>query len=193
MPSAAVLLSAVKEARLGGGRGVRAGRKVGELAGWQPAWLSCSSPGITGCCFCSLLGSYNPLDCCIKTITWVFALFQMFYIASPLEEAKNNKEWRGGGGGVGGAWLSGKSVCHSWEIRCRCVKWWKSAWICGCSFCLSFCFFFFCGACLRTSWWETEWLWLAQPSNVRPLYTKFPCLSCHAIEHSSSLSHKKKP
>lgn len=74
---------------LGEGRG---GWSVaGQPQPWQPAWLSCSSLDVADC-RSSLLGPHNPLDCCIKTITWFFAPFQLCRVASPLEEAINNKE-----------------------------------------------------------------------------------------------------
>lgn len=77
----------------GGGRKQREEGGGASLHPWQPVWLACSSLDDTGCC-CSLLGLHNPLDCCIKTITWFFAPFQLYNIASLLEEAINNKEGR---------------------------------------------------------------------------------------------------
>lgn len=78
----------------GGGKHGEGGGGASRLHPWQPVWLACSSLDDTGCC-CSLLGLPNPLDCCIKTITWLFAPFQLYNVASLLEEAINNKE--GGG------------------------------------------------------------------------------------------------
>lgn len=75
-----------------GGRGEGGwGLGAGQLQPWQPAWLSCSSLDVTDC-RSSLLGPHNPLDCCIKTISCFFAPFQLYRVASPIEEAINNKE-----------------------------------------------------------------------------------------------------
>lgn len=98
-PSPAVLsfLHWKEEEARGGGRreSLGEGRGGWSVAGqpqpWQPAWLSCSSLDVADC-RSSLLGPHNPLDCCIKTITWFFAPFQLCRVASPLEEAINNKE-----------------------------------------------------------------------------------------------------